>query len=60
MREGKVNREWHEAHVMPSNPSREQRLEWHAEHAQHCACRGVPPSLAGEVKALTESRGRSA
>lgn len=48
----KVNREWHDSHVMPKTPTRGQRVEWHAEHADACGCRSVPPSLVAEVKAL--------
>ncbi len=51
---GKVNREWHDTHVMPKNPTREQRVEWHAEHALACACRDVPAGLLAEVKALSK------
>lgn len=35
----KLNAEWHEAHRMPKNPTLDQRVEWHAEHMAHCACR---------------------
>jgi len=36
---GKINAEWHAAHVMPKNPTKAQRAEWHYEHALHCGCR---------------------
>lgn len=49
-----MNTEWHEAHVMPLNPTREERVAWHAEHAAACGCRPVPDSLAAEVKALSK------
>ncbi|XKH39209.1 hypothetical protein ACIU1J_29555 [Azospirillum doebereinerae] len=28
-----MNRNWHEAHPMPSKATRQQRVEWHLEHA---------------------------
>ena len=48
----KVNGEWHRSHRMPVNPTRAQRVEWHAEHEKVCGCRPVPPRLVDEVKAL--------
>jgi hypothetical protein len=42
---GKINRAWHEAHVMPKNPTDRQRAEWHYEHALHCGCRALSPAL---------------
>lgn len=41
----KLNAEWHQQHPMPAKPTTEQRLQWHWEHAQHCACRPIPPAL---------------
>jgi len=46
-----MNKEWHVAHVMPPNPTRDQRVVWHAEHAAECGCRPVPASLLAEVEA---------
>jgi hypothetical protein len=43
---GKINRDWHEAHRMPKNPTKRQRAEWHYEHAINCGCREVTPSIA--------------
>ena len=45
-----INKAWHEAHRMPKNPSLEQRIVWHREHAKHCACRPVPEKLAAEMR----------
>ena len=42
---GKTNAEWHRAHPMPKNPTLEQRVEWHREHAAHCGCREMPASI---------------
>lgn len=46
----KLNREWHLKHVMPKNPSEDERLQWHLEHMKHCACREAPPKLLAEMK----------
>ena len=42
----KINAEWHKAHVMPKNPTDQQRAEWHYEHALNCGCRAITPSIA--------------
>ena len=47
----KLNREWHLAHKMPKNPSLEERIEWHIEHARYCKCREMPDSI---KKAIAE------
>jgi hypothetical protein len=46
----KVNTIWHLSHPMPKNPKVEQRMHWHLEHVQHCACRGIPAKLLLEMK----------
>lgn len=51
-----VNRGWHEAHRMPKNPTREERVEWHAEHAAACSCRPIPSGLAAEVRAFNRKK----
>jgi len=53
-----MNKEWHEAHVMPSNATREQRIAWHAEHAAVCGCRPVPPDMVADVEALGRKKPR--
>ena len=53
-----MNKEWHAAHVMPSNPTRDQRIAWHAEHATACGCRPVPEGLSADVKALRRKKSR--
>jgi len=50
-----INAEWHRAHRMPKNPTLEQRLEWHREHARNCDCRQPPPKLAALLAAGTGS-----
>jgi hypothetical protein len=46
----KINTEWHHAHPMPKNPSLEQRIAWHLDHAQNCGCREIPGKLKEEMK----------
>ena len=46
----KLNKEWHLAHPMPKNPTQQQRIEWHIEHAKNCSCREIPPGLAKEIQ----------
>lgn len=52
MKNSKVNEEWHDANVMPKNPTRAQRVQWHAEHELACGCRPVPTSLVVDVAAF--------
>jgi hypothetical protein len=52
----KINKEWHLAHPMPKNPTEEQRLDWHIEHAKHCHCREIPPSLKAKIKKLRSNQ----
>ena len=51
-----MNKQWHATHVMPPNPTREQRIAWHAEHAAVCGCRPVPPNLLAEIEALSRKK----
>ncbi|HZD60369.1 MAG TPA: hypothetical protein VE439_07950 [Anaerolineae bacterium] len=39
------NAEWHLKNTMPKNPTLDQRVRWHIEHARNCPC----PSLDGEI-----------
>lgn len=49
----KINKEWHQAHKMPKNPSLEQRINWHLEHLKNCQCRtDIPEKLKAEMKKL--------
>ena len=36
---------------MPKNPTREQRLDWHAGHAVACGCRKPPADMHDELRA---------
>jgi hypothetical protein len=49
----KINREWHAKHKMPENPSVDQRIAWHLDHARNCGCRKID----GGVAALLRERG---
>lgn len=44
-----INKEWHQTHPMPKNPSFENRVTWHLEHVLHCGCRKIPRQLAAEM-----------
>ena len=46
----KTNAVWHETHRMPKNPTLEQRLDWHLQHAANCACRDMPPGIRLELE----------
>ena len=48
----KLNKEWHLAHPMPKNPTQQQRIEWHLEHAKNCSCCEIPAKLKEEMKKL--------
>jgi hypothetical protein len=52
MKPAKINKDWHLAHTMPKNPSLQQRIEWHLEHAKYCGCRQIPAKLKEEMKKL--------
>jgi hypothetical protein len=45
-----INKEWHLKHKMPKNPSMEERIAWHKEHAKHCSCMPIPVKLAALMK----------
>ncbi len=46
----KINAVWHKANKMPKNPTIEQRITWHQEHAKYCACRPIPKKLLEEIE----------
>jgi hypothetical protein len=45
-----LNATWHRAHPMPKNPSMEERIRWHEEHAKECGCRPIPRTLLKEIR----------
>ena len=44
-------RQWHAQNRMPKNATPQQRVEWHLEHAKHCACRPIPASVLAFIEA---------
>jgi hypothetical protein len=50
-----VNKEWHRLHPMPPKATRQQRIEWHVDHAKACACRSVAESLKHDVEKLLKT-----
>lgn len=46
-----LNREWHLQHRMPTNPTHEERLDWHRQHAENCGCREMPEAIRHELEA---------
>ena len=47
-----INREWHQANRMPKNPTEEQRIKWHIEHANNCDCRKPDAALLAKMKKM--------
>lgn len=45
-----INREWHLKNRMPTNPSFEERVQWHLEHQKNCSCRPIHQKLLEEMK----------
>jgi hypothetical protein len=46
-----MNKQWHAENKMPPKATLEQRIQWHKEHQQHCACRKAPKSLQSYIPA---------
>jgi DNA-binding FrmR family transcriptional regulator len=46
----KINKEWHQANKMPKNPTQEERIKWHIEHAKNCSCYPISSKLAKEIE----------
>ncbi|MBI1767188.1 MAG: hypothetical protein HYR67_02300 [Bacteroidetes bacterium] len=46
----KINKEWHQQHKMPKNPTIEERIKWHVSHTKNCGCRKIEGKLAEEMK----------
>ncbi len=45
-----MNEGWHSAHPMPKDPTFDQRVAWHMEHARECGCRPMPDTLKREIE----------
>ena len=50
-----MNKLWHSQNKMPAKATLEQRIQWHKEHQQHCACREAPKGLLIPVKPKDKS-----
>jgi hypothetical protein len=46
----KINKEWHEKNRMVKNPTLDQRVSWHVEHARHCQCRKLEGKMLEEIR----------
>jgi len=44
-----INAVWHRAHPMPKNPTIDQRIAWHLDHARNCGCRKTSGKLLEEM-----------
>ncbi|HEX6925180.1 MAG TPA: hypothetical protein VF167_07100 [Longimicrobiaceae bacterium] len=60
MKKRGINAEWHRTHRMPKTPTLEQRLEWHLEHQEKCACRELPESIRKALAQRSASREQGA
>jgi hypothetical protein len=40
-----MNKLWHDKNKMPAKATLEQRINWHKQHQEHCACREAPKDL---------------
>lgn len=47
---GKINKEWHLNNKMPKNPTLDQRVTWHVDHARNCTCRALDGKILEEIK----------
>ena len=48
---GDMNTDWHNEHVLGSNASMDERVRWHLQHAEKCACRPIPKDVQDAIKA---------
>ena len=44
------NTEWHLKHQLPQNPTLNQRVKWHMEHARRCPCPSQDEDILEELK----------
>jgi len=44
------NAEWHQKHRLPENPTLDQRVSWHMEHARRCACQAGDEDILPELE----------
>lgn len=54
-----INATWHRAHRMPQQATAMQRLQWHTQHAKHCACRPFTTTMKnGLLEKIQQSKNR--
>lgn len=46
----RLNVAWHRAHPMRPHATLDDRVAWHLSHAKACGCRGLPATVAAELK----------
>ena len=46
---GLMNTDWHDEHVLGSKASLDERVRWHLQHAQKCACRPIPSDVQAAI-----------
>jgi hypothetical protein len=46
----KINVAWHLANKMPKNPTLDQRVIWHVDHARNCHGRSLAGKILDEIK----------
>jgi hypothetical protein len=46
----KLNAAWHGKNKMPKNPTLDQRIAWHVDHAKNCSCRPLGGKILEEIK----------
>ena len=44
-----MNAAWHKAHPIPKNPTLDQRVAWHLDHARNCGCRPIAGKIRYEM-----------
>lgn len=47
---GRINASWHLINKMPKNPTLDERIKWHLEHAKNCVCRPLGGKILEEIK----------
>jgi hypothetical protein len=50
MNNSKINAQWHLKNKMPKNPTLDERIKWHLEHAKNCTCRPLGGKILEEIK----------
>ena len=45
-----INAKWHLKNKMPKNPTLDQKVKWHLDHAKNCTCRPLHGKILEEIK----------